>query len=147
MPTRSLETVSDPMPGKPSTPTQVRLTSRVVSALEELPDEVAASVAAAIGRIGIEPGSTFTPPDGPVGERYMVMVPDHDHAPVVVYREDDSGYLVTGLAKRADFKTYTRAEPAGSFFDSPVGNAALIAAGAALLAWLLSRPKTGGSAG
>lgn len=147
MPTRSLESVSDPMPGKPSPPTQVRVTSRVVSALEDLPPEVAASVAAAIRRIGIEAGVPFTPPDGPSGERYLVMVPDHDEAPVVVYRQDDSGYLVTGLTKRADFKTYTQTEPAGSFLDSPVGQAALIGVGAALLAWLLSRAKTGGSTG
>jgi hypothetical protein len=144
--TRSLGRVSAPMPAKSSSSQQVRVTSRVVSELEELPADQAASAARAIERIGKEEGLPFEPPDGSAGERYMVMVPDHDEAPVVVYRQDENGYLVTGLTKRADFNTYVRPEPSGGFLDSPVGQAALIAGGAALILWLRSRSKTGGGA-
>ena len=145
--TRSLGKVSAPMPAKSDSSKRVRLTSRVVSALEDLPSEVAASVARAIERIGKEEGEPFKPADGSTGERYMVMVPDDDKAPVVLYRQEDSGYLVTGLAKRADYKTYIRPEPSTGFLDTPAGQAVLIAGGALLIAYLLSRSRGGGSAG
>ena len=126
---------------------QVRLTGRVVAALEDLPAEMGASVAQAIERIGKEHGESFKPPDGGAGEHYRVMVPDNDEAPVVVYRQDDSGYLVTGLTKRADYKTYVRAEPQAPFLDTPVGQAAMLAGGALLVIYLLSRSRGSGSAG
>lgn len=134
------------MPAKSGSSTHVRAPSRVVAALEELPPDVAASVARAIEQIGREDGEPFRPPDGQVGERYMAMVPDHDEAPVVVYREDNSGYLITGLTKRADYRTYKHSEPPQTFLDTPAGQAALIAGGALLIFWLISRAK-GGSAG
>jgi hypothetical protein len=86
-----------------------------------MPAKVAGSVARAIQRIGKEEGQPFESPDGGAGESYKVMVPDDDQAPVVVYRQDDDGYLVTGLTKRADYRTYTRADPYVSLFDTPAG--------------------------
>jgi hypothetical protein len=111
-----------------------------------LPCLIIPSAARTIGRIGKEEGEPFKPPDGGAGERYMVMVPDDDEAPVVVYRQDESGYLVTGLMKRADYKTYLRPEPPAAFLDTPAGQAALLAGGALLVLYLLNR-KQGGSAG
>src|SRR5713226_5734565 len=137
--TRSLGKVSAPMPVESGTSKRVRLTSRVISALEDLPAEVTGSVVRAIERIGKEEGESFEPPDGGAGERYMVMVPDDDQAPVVVYRQDESGYLVTGLTKRADYKTYIRPEPPAAFLDTPAGQAALLAGRALLILYLLSR--------
>ena len=125
---------------------RVRMTNRVVSALEGLPSDQVASTARAIDRIGKEPGTPFRP-RGSGGEHYMVMVPDHDEAPVVVYRHDEDGYLITGLVKRADYKTYTHPEPSTGFLDTPVGQAALLAGGALLIAYLLSRGKGGSPAG
>jgi len=147
MQTRSLGSVSATTPEQSASSTQVRVTSRVVSELDDLPSEVAASVARAIERIGKAEGQPFSPPDARKDERYLAMVPDHDEAPVVVYREDKDGYLVTGLAKRADFRTYIHTEPSESFLDTPVGQAALVGGGALLIMWLLNRAKSGGSTG
>lgn len=146
---RSLGRVSGQMPTKDSTAKRVRMTSRVVSTLEELPAEQAASVARAIDRIGEEEGTAFKLPGSRAGEHYMVMIPDHEEAPVVVYRQDASGYLITGLVKRADYRTYTHPEPATPFLDTPVGQAALVAGGALVVAYLLSRARgsSTGSAG
>lgn len=146
---RNLGKVGGSMRAETGSSRRVRLTGRVVSALEELPAEVAASIAEAIESIGDKEGKEFKPPDGSTGERYMVMIPDHDEAPVVVYRSDGDGYLVTGLMKRADYKTYIRPVPSTSLFDAldtPV-EAALLVGGALLIAYLLSRSKAGGSGG
>lgn len=131
-----------PVAGGP--PARVRLTGRVVDALKALPPRQAESVARAIGRIGKEDGEPFEPPDVGVGERYMAMIPDDDAAPVVLYRETDSGYLVTGLSKREAYNTYTRAdEPA--FFDTPTGKAILLAAAAVAFGILVGRSGKGTS--
>jgi hypothetical protein len=146
MPTRSLGSVSAPMSEQSASSAPVRVTSRVVSELDDLTPDAAASVARAIERIGKEEGEPFSPPDAREDERYLVMVPDRDEAPIVVYRKDKNGYLVTGLAKRADFKTYT-AEPSESFLDTPIGQAALAAGGTLLITWLLNRARSRGSTG
>jgi hypothetical protein len=143
MPGRNLGRVSASMPAQDGASKRARMTSRVVSALEELPDDQAASVAQAIDRITHEDGKPFKPRDAADGERYMVMVPSHRAAPVVLYREDDEGYLITGLLKRADYRTYTQPPSPTGFLDSPAGQAALIAAGALVIAYLLSRGKSG----
>jgi hypothetical protein len=146
-PTRSLRSVSTSMPAPSGTaPTSVRMTNRVVTALEELPSDQAASVAQAIDRIGHTEGTPFRP-RGEADQSYMVMVPNHDAAPVVLYRHEDGGYLVTGLVKRVDYRTYTRSESPTAFLDSPAGQAALIAGGALVIAYLLSRGKNAGSGG
>jgi hypothetical protein len=134
------------MPVGSGTSKRVRLTHRVISALEDLPTRVAGSVAQAIQRIGKEEGEPFESSDGSAGDRHMVMVPDDDQAPVVVYRQDEDGYLVTGLTKRADYRTYTHVEPSAAFLDSPAGQAALLAGGALLILYLLNR-KGDSSAG
>jgi len=113
-----------------------------VDALKALPPRLAESVARAIERIGKQVGEPFEPPDGPAGVRYMAMIPDDDTAPVVVYKETDNGYLVTGLSKREAYNTYTRADQP-AFFDTSTGKAILPAAAAVGLGVLVSRSGKG----
>jgi ABC-type xylose transport system permease subunit len=49
------------------------------------------------------------------------MVSDNSQAPVVVYRIDRDGHLVTGLAKRADYGTYVQTERTESFLVTLAG--------------------------
>jgi hypothetical protein len=73
------------------------------------------------------------------------MVPDDDHAPVVMYRDaDDGGYLVTALVDRATYKTYEIAEQPG-FLQSTTFKAAVGAVAATAVGILLGSRALGKS--
>jgi hypothetical protein len=119
----------------------VRMAKPAVDALHDLPVRQERAVAQAIRLIGIKAGVSLEPP-GDDGMQYMVMIPDDDHAPVVIYRErpklEGGGYLVTGLLDRDTYSTYTRTAQPG-FLETPAGKAVLgaIAVGAAAIGFSL----------
>ncbi len=125
--------------------TNVRLAKPVVETLRTLPADQAAAVARAVRRIGITEG---VPLPGNEGKHYMVMVPDDDHAPVVIYRQlppiEGGGYLVTALSDRATFNAYDGSEQS-AFLDTPAGRALLALAGiAAAVIGLRAASRSGG---
>jgi hypothetical protein len=147
-----------PQEAEPPRP-EVRLAQHVVAAMRsELPRQQAQSVARAIRRIGVDEGiqlasgapSDLQPEDG---SKYLVMVPDDDDAPVVVYRLLDKleggGYLVTGLADRRAYDAYTGSRKP-SFFETPTGRAVQSAAWTAFVTAVgiaIGRTLSGGSSG
>ena len=110
-----MDPVSDT--GASSAESNVRLAQSVIKALQALPQAQAAAVAAAIRRIGKEPGIPLElQHSGGAPRQYLAAVPADDvHAPVVVYREledrEGGGYLVTGLSDRDTFSAYERPRP------------------------------------
>jgi hypothetical protein len=119
-----------------SRPVGVRLAKAAVDALRALPLDQQAAVARAIRSIGTAIGVPLKP-TGDDGKQYLVMVPDHDQAPVIIYRQlDEGGYLVTGLSDRDTFDTYERADQP-SLFDSPLWKALLSGAAGVVLALIL----------
>lgn len=128
----------------------VRMTPTAIDALRELARPQAESVARAIAAIGQAEGKQVAIPqdaqqENGNGRQYLAMVPDDDHAPVVMYREaDDGGYLVTALVDRATYKTYEIAEQPG-FLQSTTFKAAVGAAAATALGILLGSRALGKS--
>src|SRR5208282_6064802 len=90
----------------------VRMAPSAVEALRALPSDQTASVARAIRRIGIDPGVPLAGSGDSDQHEAMVMIPDDDNAPVVIYRQrppvEGGGYFVTGLTERSTYDTYTR---------------------------------------
>jgi hypothetical protein len=134
----------------------VRMTPTAIGALRGLARPQAESVARAIGQAEGRP--VAIPQDAPqenggngngVGNgnsrQYLAMVPDDDHAPVVMYRQaDDGGYLVTALVDRATYKTYAIAEQPG-FLQSTTFKATVGAIAATALGILLGSRTLGKS--
>jgi hypothetical protein len=117
-----------------------------VRALQALPSDQAASVAAAIEKIGKEEGTHLGVPDAG-DDPLQVMVPDDDQAPVVVYQQrpklEGGRYLVTALLERSVYNTYADTGEPG-FLETPLGKAILFGAAGLALAYLLGRSGTGG---
>jgi hypothetical protein len=130
----------------------VRMTPTAIDALRELARPQAESVARAIAAIGQTEGRPVTiPPDAQQengngnGRQYLAMVPDDDHAPVVMYRDaDDGGYLVTALVDRGTYKTYEIADQPG-FLQSATFKTAVATAAATALGILLGSRALGKS--
>jgi hypothetical protein len=130
----------------------VRMTPTAIDALRGLARPQAESVARAIAAIGQTEGKPVAiPADAQQengngnGRQYLALVPDDDHAPVVMYRAaDDGGYLVTALVDRATYKTYEIAEQPG-FLQSTTFKAAVGAAAATALGILLGSRALGKS--
>ena len=134
----------------------VRVTPTAIDALRELARPQAESVARAIAAIGQAEGRPVAIPQDAQqengngngnGRQYLAMVPDDDHAPVVMYRDaDDGGYLVTALVDRATYKTYEIAEQPGflqsTTFKAAVGAVAATAVGILLGSRALGRSPT-----
>jgi hypothetical protein len=118
----------------------VRMASPAAEALRALPADQATAVAAAISRIGRDEGVPFELP-GQDGPQYTVMIPDNDHAPVVIYTQppklEGGGYRVTGLLDRDAYNAYTRSDEPG-FFETAAGKA-LIGLGALAVVYGLTR--------
>jgi hypothetical protein len=123
---------------------QVRISNTVVEAMEALPRPQRAAVGAAIERIGQEAGKRLkiTPPGSGKGN-YLAMTPDDNKAPVVIYRKlmpfEDGDFLVTGLADRASYAEYEKADEQG-LLDSTVGKL-FIGAAIAVAVGLASRSR------
>jgi hypothetical protein len=70
---------------------------------------------------------------GPRGENYLVVTPDTDHAPAIIYREmspgEDGSYLVAAVVDRDTFREYQRAEQQGLLDDPAVQALAAAIAG------------------
>jgi hypothetical protein len=130
----------------------VRMTPTAIDALRELARPQAESVARAIAAIGQAEGRPVAIPQDAQqengngnGRQYLAMVPDDDHAPVVMYRDaDDGGYLVTALVDRATYKTYEIAEQPG-FLQSTTFKAAVGAVAATAVGILLGSRALGKS--
>lgn len=124
----------------------VRMAKPAVEALQDLPREQATAVARAVRLIGTTEGVPLQLP-GQDQEHYLVIVPDDDHAPVVVYRQrpkvEGGGYLVTGLLDRDAYNAYAHAGEPG-FFDTAAGKAVLgIAAPAAAAIGIAMSSRSG----
>ena len=70
---------------------------------------------------------------GPKGENYLVVTPDNDHAPAVIYREmspgEDGSYLVAAVVDCDTFHEYQRAAQQGLLDDPAVQALAAAVAG------------------
>jgi hypothetical protein len=76
-------------------------------------------------------------PNDPADREYLALLPTNPEAPVVIYRRDGDGWLVTALMDRDKYRAYRQAERTG-LLDDPVvrfaAAAALVAAGIGILA-------------
>jgi hypothetical protein len=91
-----------------------------------LPDQVAA-VARCIDRLGGEPGIPLgIDSPSPPGSHYLAAIPDHDQAPVVIYRPASTGeqgdFVVTALIDRVTYSEHQSAERQG-IKDRPLDRA------------------------
>ncbi len=124
----------------------IRVAQTVLRDLEELSEEdadAASAVRQAIDSIGKVPGEPFRVNLGSESRwKYRAMVPTREAAPVVIYRRDGDGWLVTALISREAFQRQKQAETQVTI-SSGVGLGAVI--GSAIAVGDIIRRGSGGS--